>query len=95
VGSSTIADPVYGIDKKTMSKVAPFQDSKDIIDVMAVDNLPNELPRDASKYFGAHFEKYILQALLDGYDNDIIKRATICAEGKLTEPYQYMKDYAY
>ena len=95
VGSSTIADPVYGIDKKTLSKVAPFQDSTDIIDVMAVDNLPNELPRDASKYFGAHFEKYILEPLLEGYENDIIKRATICAEGQLTDRYLYMKDYAY
>lgn len=95
VGSSTIADPVYGIDKKTLEKVAPFQSSKEIIDVMAVDNLPNELPRDASKYFGAHFEKYILQPLLEGYENDIIKRATICAEGQLSERYQYMKDYAY
>jgi alanine dehydrogenase len=94
VGSSTIADPVYGIDKKTLSKVAPFQDSSEVIDVMAVDNLPNELPRDASKYFGAHFEKYILQALLEGYDHDIIKRATICAEGHLTEPYYYMTEYA-
>lgn len=94
VGSSTIADPVYGIDKKTLSKVAPFQDSSDVIDVMAVDNLPNELPRDASKYFGAHFEKYILRPLLEGYDHDIIKRATICAEGHLTEPYHYMKEYA-
>ena len=94
VGSSTIADPVYGIDKKTLTKVAPFQDSSDVIDVMAVDNLPNELPRDASKYFGAHFEKYILEPLLEGYDHDIIKRATICAEGHLTEPYHYMKEYA-
>lgn len=94
VGSSTIADPVYGIDKKTLSKVAPFQDSSDVIDVMAVDNLPNELPRDASKYFGAHFEKYILRPLLEGYDHDIIKRATICAEGHLSEPYHYMKEYA-
>jgi alanine dehydrogenase len=94
VGSSTIADPVYGIDKRTLSKVAPFQDSSDVIDVMAVDNLPNELPRDASKYFGAHFEKYILEPLLEGYDHDIIKRATICAEGHLTEPYHYMKEYA-
>jgi saccharopine dehydrogenase (NAD+, L-lysine forming) len=94
VGSSTIADPVYGIDKKTLSKVSPFQDSSDVIDVMAVDNLPNELPRDASKYFGAHFEKYILEPLLEGYDHDIIKRATICAEGHLTEPYHYMKEYA-
>lgn len=95
VGASTIANPVYGIDRKTLQKVVPFQNNTEIIDVMAVDNLPNELPRDASKYFGAHFEKYILEPLLSGYHHDLIQRATICAEGKLTERYEYMKDYAY
>lgn len=95
VGASTIANPVYGIDRKTLQKVEPFQNNTEIIDVMAVDNLPNELPRDASKYFGAHFEKYILEPLLSGYNHDLIVRATICAEGKLTERYEYMKDYAY
>lgn len=95
VGASTIANPVYGIDRKTLQKVEPFQNNTEIIDVMAVDNLPNELPRDASKYFGAHFEKYILEPLLSGYHHDLIQRATICAEGKLTERYEYMKDYAY
>ena len=95
VGASTIANPVYGIDRKTLQKVEPFQNNTEIIDVMAVDNLPNELPRDASKYFGAHFEKYILEPLLSGYHHDLIQRATICAEGRLTERYEYMKDYAY
>ena len=95
VAASTIADPVYGIDKTTFATVAPFQPTNDIVDIMAVDNLPNELPRDASKYFGAHFEKYVLAPLLSGYDNDLIYRATICAEGRLTPKYEYMADYAY
>lgn len=94
VGASTIADPVYGIDRKTGQKVAAFQNTKNIIDVMAVDNLPNELPRDASQYFGAHFEKFVLKELLSG-NSDIIRRATICENGKLTSNYQYMSDYAY
>lgn len=94
VGASTIADPVYGIDRKTGAKVAPFQNNRGIIDVMAVDNLPNELPRDASQYFGAHFEKFILKELLSE-NSDIIKRATICENGKLTEHYEYLADYAY
>lgn len=95
VGASTIADPVYGIDRKTLEKVPPFQDTTDVVDIMAVDNLPNELPRDASKYFGAHFEKYILHELLAGYDSPLIERATICADGKLLPRYEYMADYAY
>ena len=93
-GASTIADPVYGIDRKTLEQVAPFQRTHDIIDVMAVDNLPNELPRDASQYFGLHFEKYILEELLNG-NSEIIERATICKEGKLTPRYEYLSDYAY
>lgn len=94
VGASTIADPVYGIDRKTGQKVAAFQNTKNIIDVMAVDNLPNELPRDASQYFGAHFEKFVLKELLSG-NSDIIRRATICENGRLTPDYDYLSDYAY
>ena len=94
VGASTIADPVYGIDRKNMQRTAPFINSDDIIDVMAVDNLPNELPRDASQYFGVHFEKFVLDELLNG-NSDIIRRATICENGKLTPYYEYLSDYAY
>ncbi|MGC4057929.1 MAG: hypothetical protein QM743_07375 [Chitinophagaceae bacterium] len=95
LGASTIADPVYGVDRKSLKQTEPFLHDKGIVDIMAVDNLPNELPRDASKYFGAHFEKYVLDPLLEGYDNDLIKRATICADGKLLPRYAYMSDYAY
>ncbi len=94
VGASTIADPVYGIDRKSLDKAAPFQNTTDTIDVMAVDTLPNELPKDASHYFGAHFEKYVLKELLNG-GSDIINRATICENGKLTVDYEYLGDYAY
>lgn len=93
-GSSSIADPVYGIDRKTGAQVAPFQNTNEIIDVMAVDNLPNELPRDASQYFGLHFEKYILGELFES-SSDILERATICADGRLTPRYEYLSDYAY
>lgn len=94
IGASTIADPVYGIDRKTLEKVAPFQNTKDVVDVMAVDNLPNELPRDASQYFGLHFEKYVLGELFKE-KSEILERATICENGKLTSYYEYLADYAY
>jgi len=95
LGASTIADPVYGIDKKTLERVAPFQKTQDTVDLMAVDNLPNELPRDASKHFGQHLEKYVLRELLHAAESDIIERATICRDGKLTNYYEYLSDYAY
>lgn len=94
MGATTIEDPVYGVERPTMKKTAPYQPDKGIIDVMAVDNLPNELSKDASHYFGAHFEKYVLKELLKE-DSDIIRRATICKDGKLTTEYEYLADYAY
>ena len=94
LGSSTIADPVYGVDRSTIQRTTPFQNTKDTIDIMAVDNLPNELPCDASQYFGVHFEKHILPELLKE-TSDILKRATICENGLLTKKYEYLADYAY
>ncbi len=93
LGAATIADPVYGIERATIQRTTPFQNTKSVIDVMAVDTLPNELPRDASQYFGVHLEKYILPELLKD-TSDILERATICENGKLTKKYAYLSDYA-
>jgi saccharopine dehydrogenase (NAD+, L-lysine-forming) len=93
-GSTTIDNPVYGVNRFTMQRTEPFLHDDSIIDVMAVDNLPNELPRDASAHFGNHMEKYILHELLQP-SSDLIARATICEGGKLTPPYGYLNDYAY
>ncbi len=94
VDSTTIAEPVFGIDRASGHRVAPYANTRDTIDVMAVDNLPNELPRDASQYFGVHFEKYVLPELKKE-KSDILQRATICENGRLTQRYEYMADYAY
>lgn len=90
VGDQTIEDPVYGIDKNTLEKTTAYAAGS--IDVMAVGNLPNELPRDASRYFGEQLIKYILEDLVKG-GSSIITRATIAKEGKLTEEFEYLKDY--
>ncbi|MBS1743280.1 MAG: alanine dehydrogenase [Bacteroidetes bacterium] len=92
LGDSTIEDPVYGVDKKTMERTAPYIPGS--VDVMAVGNLPNELPRDASRYFGEQLIKHVLKDLIDG-NSSIIDKATIVKDGKLTNHYAYMKDYAY
>lgn len=94
LGSSTIADPVYGYNRTTGIKEPPFQNNRNIIDMMAVDNLPNELPRDASAHFGEHIIKYILPELLKD-SSKILDRATICQNGKLTPQFEYLSDYAY
>lgn len=91
LGDQTIEDPIYGIDRKTLEKTAPYL--PDGIDIMAVGNLPNELPRDASRYFGEQLIKHILEGLV-GESTDIIERATMIKHGKLTKPYEYLTDYA-
>jgi saccharopine dehydrogenase (NAD+, L-lysine forming) len=64
------------------------------IDVMAVGNLPNELPKDASRYFGEQLIKYVLEDLMKG-GSKTLNKATILSDGKLTEHFEYLSDYAY
>jgi len=90
VGDQTIEDPVYGINRSTLQKTAPYLPGS--IDIMAVGNLPNELPRDASRYFGEQLIKYVLEDLA-GNGSDIIERATMTRGGKLTKYYEYLVDY--
>lgn len=63
------------------------------VDVMAVTNLPCELPADASEEFGASMVAHIMPLLITGDKEDIIKRATITEGGKLTEHFNYLEDY--
>ena len=60
---------------------------------MAVGNLPNELPRDASRYFGEQLIKFVLEDLIKG-GSKIITNATIVKKGNLTEQFNYLKEYA-
>lgn len=91
IRDSTIESPVYGVDKKTFTITEPYLPGS--VDVMAVGNLPNELPRDASRYFGTQIIKYILKDVISG-GSEILAKATIVKKGKLTKGYWYMKDYA-
>ena len=69
----------------------PF--NKDTICIMAVDNLPCELPRDASEGFGKDLmEKVIPNLIAD--DNGLIERGSITKDGKLVERFIYLSDYA-
>lgn len=92
LGDQTIQDPVYGVDRFSLKKTAPYLANS--IDVLAVGNLPNELPRDASRYFGEQLIKYVLPGLLNGNDA-VIERATLVKNGHLTAPFEYLRDYAY
>jgi len=88
--STTIAEPVFGYDPQTQKETAPFQSHT--IDMMAVDNLPNELPRDASESFGEIMANVVLPELLKE-KSGMIERATVAQNGDLTTRYEYLRDY--
>ena len=92
VQPSTIADPVYGYDPITES-VVPYQQENAIV-VMAVDNLPCELPKDASEGFGEMFLAHVIPAFFNNDKDGILARAQMTTnEGTLTERFAYLQDY--
>ena len=91
LGDASMEEPIYGVDPQTRQRTAPYQPGS--VDIMAVGNLPNELPRDASRYFGEQLIKYVLEPLVKG-GSKIIDRATLVRDGQLTEYYRYLAEYA-
>ncbi|MGY0393103.1 NAD(P)-dependent oxidoreductase [Bizionia sp. KMM 8389] len=89
--ASTIADPFYGYDASSEQEVAFNADNA--ITVMAVDNLPCELPKDASEGFGEMFLEHVIPAFFNDDERGILKRAKITEAGKLTKRYNYLQDY--
>jgi hypothetical protein len=59
---------------------------------MAVGNLPNELPRDASRFFGEQLLKHVFPDLVGG-GSPIIERATMVRKGTITPAYEYLEEY--
>jgi alanine dehydrogenase len=91
IRSSTIAEPFYGylpIDNKEV----PFTHPGSIM-VMAVDNLPCELPKDASEGFGEMFMEHVIPAFFNGDKDGILQRAKMTENGKLTSRFAYLQDY--
>jgi alanine dehydrogenase len=88
---STIAEPFYAYDPQTESEVDPM--NTDAIGVMAVDNLPCELPKDASEGFGEMFAEHVIPAFFNNDKDGVLKRAKMTEKGKLIEKYTYLKDF--
>lgn len=91
IRSSTIAKPIYGYNPKT-EKETDYKNTPAIA-VMAVDNLPCELPRDASEGFGEAFLKNVIPAFFNGDKDSVLLRARMTQNGKLTDRYSYLQDY--
>lgn len=88
---STIADPVYGYLPKEHKEVA--FDHPSAVTVMAVDNLPCELPKDASEGFGKVFLENVIPAFFNDDADGVLARAKMTENGKLTSRFAYLQDY--
>lgn len=91
IKASTIADPIFGYDPKT-GEEANYK-NEGVIAVMSVDNLPSELPRDASIGFGEMFSQHVIPAFFNGDRDGILERALMTHNGKLTNRFDYLQDY--
>jgi saccharopine dehydrogenase (NAD+, L-lysine forming) len=91
IRASKILDPFFGFDKITHQEVAPF--TANSVTMMTIDNLPNELPRDASSFFGEQFTNLILPEILLEEYSDVLLRGTIAMDGQLRPQFGYLQDY--
>jgi len=91
IRSSTIAEPIYGYNPIKEQEVNFI--NEDAIAVMAVDNLPCELPKDASEGFGDSFAKHVIPAFFNNDEDGVLFRARMTQNGKLTERFSYLQDF--
>lgn len=92
IRASTIAEPLYGYDPKLEKEVGAFD--SEAITIMAVDNLPGEIPRNSSIEFGEGLINKVFPSLFGSDNEQIIHRASITTlEGELNEPFKYLEDF--
>lgn len=90
--ATTISDPFYSYNPHTESEDTESTRPSNIT-VMSIDNLPGELPRDASLDFGKQLSSKVMHDLLSGTKSPMIERATILRSGKLTSTFSYLAEY--
>ena len=92
IKASTIADPFYGYDPIQEKEVA--FNAPSAITMMAVDNLPCELPKDASEGFGDMFLEHVIPAFFNSDADGVLSRAKMTSDdGKLTQNFSYLQEY--
>jgi alanine dehydrogenase len=89
--ASTIADPFFGY-LPSEHKEVPYMHPAAIV-VMSVDNLPCELPNDASVGFGEMFLKHVIPAFFNNDQDQLLARAQLTSNGKLTPRFAYLQEY--
>lgn len=90
--ATTISDPFFGYNPFLEIEEPAFTRPSNIT-VMSIDNLPGELPRDASHDFGVQLMRNTMHDLFANADSHMMARATILKDGKLTPDFEYLKDY--
>jgi len=90
IKASTIEDPVFGYDIKEKTETDPYQDH--VLDMMTIDNLPNELPRDASTAFGEMFIEHVLPELKAG-GGPMLDKGSVTKDGNLGSHFEYLRNY--
>jgi len=91
IRSSNIADPIYGYNPQLESE--DDFDKESAISVVAVDNLPCELPKEASEGFGKELIDNVFPHLLKEDKEGVLDRATISECGMLSKPYKYLQKF--
>lgn len=89
---STIADPIYGLDPHSFEEID--YKCSNAIAIMAVDNLPCELPKDASESFSEAFVRYVIPAFYNNDVDGVLSRAQMTtSDGTLSDRFSYLQDY--
>ncbi len=92
IRATTISDPFYAYNPYLETEEPAFSRHKNIT-VMSIDNLPGELPRDASQDFGRQLMGNVLQDLFTSAHTSMIERAKVLDNGRLTSRYSYLNDF--
>jgi len=94
ISTTSFDQPFYDYNRSSEKEEVPFS-HPDNITVMTIDNLPCGLPREASVDFGHNIRSSIIPLLFSDDQENIIERATIAKDGKLTDRYHYLEDWVY
>ncbi|GLR15930.1 NAD(P)-dependent oxidoreductase [Portibacter lacus] len=91
IKASTIDDPIFGYDPVTEQETEPYEPG--VVNMMTIDNLPNELPRDASDAFGDMFLEHVIPEMLKDESEMLFKASITTNDGYLNEPFEYLQQF--
>jgi alanine dehydrogenase len=92
IRTTSFADPYFDFNRTSGKEEIAFSHPENIT-VMTIDNLPCGIPEEASEDFGNHLMEHILPLLFQGDRDEILARATIAENGRLTERYNYLTEW--